>query len=52
MRTVVRMHQSPGAYSIFWDGRDDLRQPVPSGAYYYELSTEAGRQARKAVLVR
>jgi len=37
---------------ILWDGMDDLRHPMASGVYYYELKTETGGRTRKAVLVK
>jgi flagellar hook assembly protein FlgD len=35
-----------------WDGRDNAGRPVPTGVYYYEVSTNEYVEARRMVLVR
>jgi flagellar hook assembly protein FlgD len=52
VRTLIETHKEEGEHAVVWDGRNDSGEPVVSGTYYYELSTNGGREARKAVLVR
>ena len=40
VRPFVLAHQSPGNYSIVWDGRDDAGSELSSGVYWYRLKTE------------
>ena len=51
---VVRIlelgHQSPGFYesrtrAAYWDGRNEVGEPVASGVYFYTLSTESTRDS-------
>ncbi len=41
-----------GETTVDWDGRDAAGRDMPSGTYLVHLSTAAGVQTRKAVLVR
>ena len=40
VRTFALDHQSPGKYSIVWDGRDDAGRELSDGLYFYRLKTE------------
>ena len=40
VRTFALGHQSPGKYSIVWDGRDDAGRELSDGLYFYRLKTE------------
>ena len=54
VRTFALDHQSPGKYSIVWDGRDDAGRELSDGLYFYRLKTE-GTEAEfvgKTMLVR
>jgi len=44
--------QSAGKHHIFWNGRNEQAQVVPSGIYFYELTAGDFHQARKMILVR
>jgi hypothetical protein len=52
VRKLVDVVQSPGRYSIFWDGRDREAHRLPSGVYFYHLQTESFSDTKKAVVVR
>lgn len=52
VRTLIETHQESGPHVAVWDGRNDIGQPMASGVYYYELSTDRAREKRKAVLLK
>jgi hypothetical protein len=37
VRTLVSENQYPGEYTVTWDGRNERRQELPSGVYFYRL---------------
>ena len=41
VRTFALGHQSPGRYSILWDGRDDAGRELNDGMYFWRLQTDA-----------
>ena len=55
VRTFFLDHQSPGKYSIVWDGRDDAGRERSNGVYHYSLKSdrEANKRRRyRTILVR
>lgn len=50
--TLLNEKHAPGHYSTVWDGRNRDNQPVPSGLYFFRLSTEDKIEIRKAVLIK
>jgi Tol biopolymer transport system component len=44
--------ETPGKHSVYWDGRDERGQELPSGFYFYKLKAGDFSQARKMVLVK
>ena len=50
VRTFFLDHQSPGKYSIVWDGRDDAGRERSNGVYFYSLKSD--REANKRTLYR
>ena len=55
VRTFFLDHQSPGKYSIVWDGRDDAGRERSNGVYFYSLKSdrEANKRRRyRTILVR
>lgn len=52
VRTLVQGEMEPGGRFIEWDGADDQRRDLPSGVYFYRLSTRDGTETRKMVLLR
>lgn len=52
VRTLVERWMPEGPHAADWDGRDGLGHPVPSGLYFYRLSTATGAITNKALLIR
>ncbi len=52
VRALVNQVQSPGAYHISWDGRDEQGQMAPSGIYLYRLQAGSFAETRKMILLR
>jgi hypothetical protein len=52
VRTLVDGREEAGEHSVVWDGRGDDGRALASGVYFYELSTDEGRESRKAVMLR
>ncbi len=49
---LVNEVQSPGHYSVNWNGRDAGKQPVASGLYLYRLTAGEFTATRKMILMR
>lgn len=52
VRTLVDGQQSPGRYSVIWDGRNQAGRPVSTGFYVYTLRSELFARTRFMLLVR
>ena len=52
VRRLVDATQASGQQRILWDGKDASGGHVPSGVYYYRLSTETWSKTRHMVLLR
>jgi hypothetical protein len=52
VRTLVDRVVESGSYVIQWDGRDDDRLSVPSGVYFYCLSSGDFVSTKKMILIR
>lgn len=52
VRTLLAEYQSAGSHHAVWDGRDDEGRPVSSGVYFYRLSSDAGTDTKKMVLLK
>ncbi|HUU27042.1 MAG TPA: FG-GAP-like repeat-containing protein [archaeon] len=52
VRTLVNRPHLPGNYSVAWDGRGDDGRELPSGVYFYRLSSPRANITRKMVLLR
>ena len=51
--TLFDAHRGVGPGHVVWDGRDDSGTRTPSGVYWYRLTTAAGEErARKMVLLK
>jgi hypothetical protein len=50
--TLVDQKQSPGNYSVLWDGRDRQGKLVSSGIYFYKIQAGSFTQIRKMALVK
>ena len=52
LRALVQGTQAAGEHHVFWDGRNDAGQAMPSGVYIYTLEAEGFRATRRMLLVR
>jgi hypothetical protein len=52
VRTLANETRSAGAYELKWDGRDERRQAVASGVYFYRLVAADFTQTKKMVLLK
>ena len=52
IRTLVDETQSPGKYSVLWDGLNDSGQPVAAGVYFSRLTASEFKGSKKLVLIR
>ena len=52
IRALVDQIQEPGYYSVTWDGRDTFGQEVPSGVYFYRLTTDNVSETRRMMLLK
>ncbi|MGQ9608276.1 MAG: FlgD immunoglobulin-like domain containing protein, partial [bacterium] len=57
IRTLDLGYKLPGFYttkdkSAYWDGRNDLGEPVASGVYFYNIKIGNYSSTRKMVLLR
>ena len=52
VRTLAVGQHEAGAYSVVWDGFDDVGREAASGTYIYRLATDHGSLVRRMVLVR
>lgn len=52
VRTLVDGTVRAGRHDVMWDGRNDARQPVGSGVYFYRLATTGKSLTKKLVLLK
>ena len=52
VRTLVDEFKVKNAYTVNWDGKNNLGVPVASGVYFYQMRSEGFTQAKKLVLLR
>ena len=57
IRTLSLGYQSAGFYqnqgrAAYWDGRNDLGEPVASGIYFYQLITPEFQQTRRMLILK
>ena len=57
VRTLVLGHQPSGIYqrrgrAAYWDGRNELGEPVASGVYFYTLSADGFTATRKMLIMK
>lgn len=50
--TLTNKNFSAGIYSAKWNGKDQFGNDVPSGIYFYQISTENFKQIKKMTLLR
>jgi C1A family cysteine protease len=52
VRTLVDGVKDAGAYSVTWDGKNNLGSGVGSGIYFYKMETKGFSATKKLVLLR
>lgn len=49
---LVDAVEEPGTHSVIWDGRSDQRESMPSGIYFYRLTSGASVLSKKMVMLK
>jgi flagellar hook assembly protein FlgD len=52
IRSLHHTADKAGDLTLSWDGHDERGQPVPPGAYYYRVTTNAGQSVRTMIWLR
>ena len=52
VKTLVDEHQSAGHKTVWWDGKDESRGAVASGAYFYRIDADEFSKVKKMMLVK
>jgi len=52
VKTLVDEERLPGNYQIVWDGKDEKRNEVSSGIYFYQLKAGNYKETKKMSLLR
>jgi endo-1,4-beta-xylanase len=52
VRRLVNAYEQSGQHTVIWDARDEQKNPVASGVYFYRLVTSERTLQRKMLLVR
>jgi len=52
VRTLIDASLNVGYYTITWDGKDDMAQPMPSGTYIIHIQAAGYSSIRKALMLK
>lgn len=52
MRHLVAQSMIAGAYTIYWDGRDDTGAPMASGLYLVVMTEPSRMEIKKVVVLK
>ena len=52
VRTLVSEKQSPGFFTVYWDGKNDMGNIVPTGTYIYRIQAGDYAATRRMVLIK
>ena len=52
IRTLIKADLSAGEHQVVWDGRDDHRQEVASGVYFYKIESGKFSSVKKMMLIK
>ena len=52
VKTLVNENRIAGSYIVMWDSKDEFGNYVPSGVYFYKISTGEFVETKKMVLLR
>lgn len=50
IKTLVEAEKGPGSHKIEWDGADGMGIKMPSGVYFYRMTSSGQSQTRRLVL--
>jgi len=50
VRTLVNRYVTPGTYHVVWDGTNDKGAAVPSGIYFYKMTSSHFTKVKKMIL--
>ena len=50
--TLHNEYTLPGKYNVVWDGHNSMGMLVPSGVYFYQLSTDTYINTGKMILMK
>jgi len=50
--TLLSARLTPGAHAVEWNGTDAMGRELPSGVYYYRVSSEIGSRSGRMVLLK
>jgi len=49
---IFNREHIPGQYTILWDGKDNNGNTLPSGMYFYRLSSKNYSSIRKMIFIK
>ncbi len=52
MRGLANANQTPGYYTLHWDGTDDLGQPLSTGLYLVVYEANSTTQVKKVLVIK
>jgi hypothetical protein len=52
VNTLVSGYKDVGHYTVTWNATDEAGQPVPSGVYFYRLTTENHSETKRMMLLK
>ena len=52
IRTLVNVKQKIGENKVIWNGLDEMGNPVSSGIYFYQISSDGFYQSKKMILIK
>jgi hypothetical protein len=52
INTLVSGYKDVGHYSVTWNATDEVGQPVPSGVYFYRLTTNNHSETKRMMLLK
>ncbi|MCU7492737.1 MAG: T9SS type A sorting domain-containing protein [Ignavibacteria bacterium] len=52
VKKAITGYHEKGPYKFHWDGRDNNQRDLPSGIYFYRLTTENKRESKKLILLK
>ncbi len=50
--TLIDKFQNSGLYTVYWEGKNSANKSLPSGVYYYNLTTETKSQSKAMIFLK